>query len=193
MARHKLTIEQRLKGARKLVNSPKVNAGLKAWAKKIIAKHGAILLVLAGALALGGCAVLQKAQSAPVNKTITEVIADAGAVANSAEQMYNAGTIPQTAGARTAINDLGNAYNLAKDAWVMVLKAESAYNAAVAAQLSACAPTSSGAANTTGCTAATTNAKTAKTNSDAKTVALQTQVSVLVAKTSNVKALAGAK
>lgn len=40
MARHKLTIEQRLKGARKPVKNPKVNAGLKAWAKKFIAKNG---------------------------------------------------------------------------------------------------------------------------------------------------------
>lgn len=39
MARHKLTIAQRIKGARKLVKNPKVNSGLKSWAKKFLAKH----------------------------------------------------------------------------------------------------------------------------------------------------------
>jgi len=39
MARHKLTIEQRLKGARKLVKNPRVNTGLKKWARKFIAEH----------------------------------------------------------------------------------------------------------------------------------------------------------
>lgn len=37
--RHKLTIAQRLKGARKLVKSRRANGGLKKWARKFIAEH----------------------------------------------------------------------------------------------------------------------------------------------------------
>ncbi len=39
MAKHKLTIAERVKGARKLVRNPKVGAGLKKWAKQFLAKY----------------------------------------------------------------------------------------------------------------------------------------------------------
>lgn len=37
---HKLTIAERVRGARKLLKSRRVNAGLKKWARKFIAQHG---------------------------------------------------------------------------------------------------------------------------------------------------------
>lgn len=39
MARRNLTIEQRLKGCRKLLKSRKVNAGMKRWARKFIKEN----------------------------------------------------------------------------------------------------------------------------------------------------------
>ena len=40
MARHKLTKEEQIRGLKKLVASPKVNAGMKAWARKRIKTLG---------------------------------------------------------------------------------------------------------------------------------------------------------
>jgi hypothetical protein len=163
-------------------------------------KIGKMFLALALACSLAGCSLLNTAQSAPVNKTITEVIADAGVAATTAEQMYQSGQIPQTAAARTAINDLGNAYNDAKTAYIAVLTAETTYQAAVNSQLLACAPPSTapnGTIASTGssatCTNATAHATATKVTLDNSNAALQTKVSMLTAKISAVKVFTAAK
>lgn len=145
------------------------------------------------ACTIGGCSLVKTAQSAPAQETLTEVIADAGTAALTAEQMYQAGTIPQSAAARTAINDLGNAYNDAKAAYVAVLTAETVYQAAVNSQLQACAPPSTGTGPTaaTGsaatCTNATAHATAQKVIMDSSTAALTTKVGALTAKINAVK------
>ena len=146
---------------------------------------------------LGGCSVLNTAQSAPANQTMTEIIADAGAAATSAEQQYQAGTIPQNEYSRAAINDLGNAYNDARAAYTAVLTAEIQYHAAVNTQLASCAPpavSSSGATTAqpkTGpsCTDATAHATQSQTTLNNANFALSQHVSVLTSKISVVKAL----
>lgn len=40
MARHKMTIAQRVKGARKALANPKTPKGLKTYLRKFLAKHG---------------------------------------------------------------------------------------------------------------------------------------------------------
>jgi hypothetical protein len=149
------------------------------------------------AVSLSGCAALKSAQSAPVNQTITTVIADAGTAAITAEAMYNAGTIPQNSTTRSAINDLGAAYNDARLAYQTVLQAEAVYKAAVVTQLAACSPPPSAAvipASLSGnCTAATTQANAAKVASDTSSANLSSKISVMVSKTSAVKALTAGK
>lgn len=40
MARHKLTKEEQIRGLKKLIASPKVNPGFKAWARKRLKSLG---------------------------------------------------------------------------------------------------------------------------------------------------------
>ena len=141
------------------------------------------------AVNLGGCSAITGTKAAPVNQTVTTVIADAGTVAIQAEQMYQAGQIPQTATARTAINDLGAAYNDARAAWLAVLQAESVYRATVNTQLAACAPASATGGGADACKTATAQASTAKVASDTANAALSTKISVMVSKTATVKAI----
>jgi hypothetical protein len=164
---------------------------MKAWTKQdrfaAITAVIAVMLMMVTIFLVNGCAVL-KGTAAPVNETITEVIADADTVAIQAEQMYQAGTIPQTTAARTAINDLGGAYNDAKVAFSLVLTAQAAYNGAQAAQVTACAPPSTSTqANAAECTAATATAAARQATLTAAQSALSTQVSALVTKTTAVK------
>lgn len=149
-----------------------------------------VILVMGAIFLFGGCSALKTATSAPVNETITEVIADAGTVAIQAEQMYTAGSIPQTVADRTAINDLGTAYNDAKAAYSAVLTAEAAYNAAQTAQVTACAPPSTSTqSNAAACTTATQSAAGTQATLTTAQAALSTQVSALVTKTSAVKTI----
>jgi hypothetical protein len=164
--------------------------------KKILGYTAVTLLTvlwISLAYVIGGCSLLKTAQSAPVNQTITTAIAEAGTVANQAEQMYTTGQIPQTAAIRTAINDLGNAYNDARAAYGTVLTAEITYQASVNTQLTACAPAASAAtgAPTTispnSCANATTHATAEKVFLDNASATLNGKLSVLTAKVSAVK------
>ena len=174
--------------------------------KKLLREHAEPVIILSALCVLSfvmwhadGCSLLKSAQSAPANQTITEVIASAGAAANTAAQMYQSGQIPQTATARTAINDLGNAYNDAKTAYLAVLTAETTYQAAVNTQLTACAPTSSTAktgtnvGSATTCQTATVHATSQKAELDSANATLSSKVSALTAKVTAVKALTPAK
>lgn len=134
-------------------------------------------------LMLAGCAMQQPGA---VNRDITTGIADAGSVANNAEQLYQAGKIPQNTGNRNMINGLGNAYNTARAAWTAVLNAESVYNAAQTRQITACAP----GAVATGCTDATSAAATARTQLTTAQVDMNAKVSAMASQTSAVQSLA---
>jgi len=149
----------------------------------------AIVVVVMGAAWLGGCAVTNPPSAATVHKTVTTVIADAGTVAIQAEQQYQAGTIPQTAEARNAINDLGNAYNQARQVWQQVLSAESAFRDATTAQLQACAPATTSPSATAACQSATATANADKVSLDAANASLSTSLNTLTTKTNSVKAI----
>jgi|HubBroStandDraft_6_1064221.scaffolds.fasta_scaffold41034_4 hypothetical protein len=142
-----------------------------------------------------GCAA-GKYNAAQVNQTVTTVIADAGTVAISAEQSYQSGKIPQTAAARTAINDLGAAYNDAKTVYLAVLTAEATYNGSQLAQVTQCQPASSQGGvvpDPAKCAAATQAATAAKSSLDAAQANLTTSLNALTAKTAAVKALSAAQ
>lgn len=148
---------------------------------KRIGAIGALVFVLA----LAGCG----AQNAvTVNRDITTGIADAGSVAGNAEQLYQAGSIKQTAGNRQLINGLGNAYNVARESWIVVLNAEAAYNTAQTTQITACVP---GAAAAT-CSSATAAATTARTQLTAAQVDMNAKVTAMAQQTAAVQALAPA-
>lgn len=142
-----------------------------------------------------GCAA-GKYSAAKVNQTVTTVIADAGTVAIAAEQDYQSGKIPQTAAARTAINDLGSAYNIAKDVYIDVLKAEATYNGSQLAQVTACQPASTQGGvvpDPMKCQAATQAATAAKVNLDNAQTSLTTSLNALSTKTAAVKTLSASK
>jgi hypothetical protein len=148
-------------------------------------------VAIAAALMFAGCAA-GKYSAAKTNQTVTTVIADAGTVAISAEQSYQAGKIPQTAAARTAINDLGAAYNTAKDVYGDVLRAEALYNASQLAQVTQCQPASvQGGVNPdpAKCQAATQAATNARGSLDAAEGKLTDSLNALSTKTAAVKAL----
>jgi hypothetical protein len=157
-------------------------------------KMSLLSAVLCGLL-LYGCAA---ATTTSVNRDITTGIADAGVTAITAEQEYQAGTIPQTPTARTVINDLGDSYNQAKAAWLLVLNAENAYRTAQNQQIAACTPVTSGsvAANpgsapiaTANCTAATKSATAAQAQVTQTQTALNTTVATMSTQTASVKAI----
>ena len=155
-------------------------------------KSRKLLALVAGlAFLFAGCAASNLPKAAQVNQTITQVIADAGTVAILAEQQYQAGTIPQTAAARTAINDLGAAYEDAKQVYSAVLTAERVLTSATTTQLAACSPaTANGVAQSAvNCQQATTAATAAKTAADATQANLTASVNALVTKTAAVKAI----
>jgi hypothetical protein len=148
-------------------------------------------LAIAASLLFAGCAA-RNVTVGQVNKSVTTVIADAGTVAISAEQAYQAGKIPQTVGARAAINDLGGAYEEAKRLFSMVLISEAAYNARQSAQMQACQPASSQGgvvSDPVNCQAATQAANTARSSLDGAQANLSTSLQALTAKTAAVKAL----
>jgi hypothetical protein len=154
-----------------------------------------------------GCAYLKSPKVATVHQDVTTAIADAGAAAFEAQREYTAGQLPQTPAVRTVINDLGSAYNDAKNAFLMLLNAESVYRGAQSQQLAACSPpTGIGTAAGPGpvpaasvstpqatCQMFTQNVATAKSNLDKNTVALDAAVSQMVTRTNVVKALVPAK
>lgn len=177
------------------------------WAMAICAL---VLFVLI--LSLSGCAAMnaKAPTTASVNQSITTVIADAGAVANQAEQEYQSGQIPQTPAVRTAINDLGTAYNDARAAYVVELLATQAYQSAEVKQIAACAPPPSPAATTpagTGvvptpavasttpatpsaqCQTLTVAANARKVSATNASTQLNQKISALTSKTSAVKSL----
>jgi len=154
-----------------------------------------LLFVLITSLLFVGCAA-RTVTAGAANQTVTMVIADAGTVAISAEQQYQSGKIPQTAAARTAINDLGAAYNDAKRVYTMLLTAEAAYNGNQLAQVTACQPASTQGGvvpDPARCAAATQAATTAKAAADAAQVNLTTSLNALSAKTAAVKAITTAQ
>lgn len=172
------------------------------WAMAICALFLFVLI-----LSLSGCAArsAKAPTTASINQTITTAIADAGAVANQAEQEYQAGQLPQTAVVRTAINDLGTAYNDAKAAYVVELQATAAYEDGQMQQIAACAPAQSGLAPTpvaatapstpstapsAKCQSLTVTANARKVAADNAQTQLNQKVSALTAKTSAVKAIA---
>lgn len=152
--------------------------------RKFITSFWCLVLFFTGS---AGCGPKKPITAATVNQTITTAIADAGTVAILAEQQYQSGVIPQTATNRTLINDLGNAYNRAKDIYQDVLSAEAAANSATQAQLTACTPAT---ANATQCISATEAASAAQSAVTQKNATLQTTVNALVTQTGSVKAIA---
>lgn len=175
---------------------------------------GCIVILLVLILTLSGCATRNTASAptaASVNKSVTTVIADAGAVANQAKQEYLNGQLPQTKAVRTAINDLGTAYTDASAAYVVELRARAAYQNTLTQQIAACKPEEPPAATpaengTTPTPAATTPTTTQATPSgqcqsltaaaNARKVAddqaaaqLDQKVSVLASKTAAVKVI----
>ena len=151
--------------------------------------------VLAIALATASCASLTPAK---VNRDITTGIASAGAAADKAEEMYQTQQIPQTEKNRYAINALGNAYNEAREAWLLVLTAESVYRGSQQIQMSACAPGVkatnmhvNGAAAT--CEGATANVAKAKEVLATQNAALTAKVSAMSSATAAVTALSKGK
>lgn len=155
----------------------------------------ACFLLAALALVFAGCAA-RNVTAGSANQTVTTVIADAGTVAISAEQSYQSGKIPQTAAARTAINDLGEAYNDAKAIYTALLTAEAAYNGNQLAQVTACQPASTQGGivpDPAKCAAATQAATTAKAVADAAQGNLTTSLNALSAKTAAVKAITPAQ
>jgi len=124
--------------------------------------------------------------AASVHQTITTAIADAGTVAILAEQQYQAGTIPQTPTNRTLINDLGNAYNKAKEVFQDVLSVEAVARSTTQIQINACTPA---AANSAACDQATKNAQVAQANASAAQATLSNTVNALVTQTSSVKVI----
>jgi len=150
--------------------------------RKFISSLWCLVLFFTGS---AGCAK-KPITAASVHQTITEAIADAGTVAILAEQQYQAGTIPQTATNRTLINDLGNAYNKAKDVYQDVLQAEAASRSASLRQLSACTPA---AANSDACSQATKTAQVTQADVTAKNATLTNSVNALVTQTSSVKVI----
>lgn len=160
----------------------------------------AVLVAVPAGLALHGCAAQNPAQPtvATVNQDVTQGLAGAIAAANTAEQLYNAGQIPQTAAARTAINTLGESYNDARAAYLI-------YLGAVSQQVAACQPavTSTTPGGTTSTPAASASslaingqavtcasATTGITNASA---ALQAKITAMTAATGAVTALQTAK
>lgn len=136
-----------------------------------------LALVLFAGIQFTGCAA---ATPANAHQTVTEIVAGAGAAANTAEAQYASGAIAQTPANRTAINALGAAYNDARAAFLVVLRAEGTYTQALNAQIGVCAP---GAPPTSingqplTCAAASASVTAAQT-------ALATANSALTAKTS---------
>src|SRR5882724_4026867 len=143
-------------------------------------------------LLFAGCAAQKPVTAGQLNQTVTTVIADAGTVAISAEQAYQAGKIPQTDAARTAINDLGAAYEQSKRLFSLVLITEAAYNAKESAQMQACQPASSQGglvSDPANCQAATQIVRTAKTSLHTAQANLSASLQALTTKTAAVKAL----
>lgn len=148
------------------------------------------------ALLFCGCGAMKPPKPGSVNQNITVAIADAGTVANQAELMYQAKQIPQTDAVRTAINDLGAAYNEARAAYLVLLTAETVYQATQNQQLIACTPTGDGKAPASGpasCSDAAQKAASAKTQLDSAQTALNGKVSAMVTQTSAVKAITAQK
>jgi hypothetical protein len=159
--------------------------------RKSLLRGSVLCIVLALAMvALFGCAALRKPTAGHINKTVTTVIADAGAAAQQAEALYQAGTIAQTKPHRTAINELVTAYNDAKTAYTLLLTAEQAYQGAANTQLASCSPAAGKPASGPTCAAATATAATAKKELDVTQGAFASQVSTLQAKTAAVTSLA---
>jgi hypothetical protein len=154
-----------------------------------------LLFALIASLLFTGCAA-RNVTAAQANQTVTMVIADAGTVAIAAEQQYQAGKIPQNVSTRTAINDLGIAYNDAKGVYLALLTAEATYNGNQLAQVTACQPASTQGGvvpDPAKCTAATQNATAAKAAADAAQITLTTSLNALSAKTAAVKAITPAQ
>jgi ABC-type Na+ efflux pump permease subunit len=149
----------------------------------------AVVLV---ALLFCGCAAMHSAKAGSVNQNITVAIADAGTVANQAEQMYQTKQIPQTDAVRNSINGLGAAYNESKAAYLVLLTAEAVYQGTQNQQIMACTPTGDGKSITSGpgsCADATQKANSAKAQLDSSQSALNGKVSTMVSKTSAVKTI----
>lgn len=149
-----------------------------------------LTLCLCASVALTSCAAITPANA---NRDLTIGIASAGAAANAAEQEYQSGQIPQTPANRNAINTLGNAYNDARAAFLVVLTAESVYRGTQNMQIAACAPgvinlQINGAPAT--CATATANATKAQAQLAADNAALTAKVAAMGTQTTQVNALA---
>lgn len=176
------------------VSAPTASAGI-GNAKPLARMRLAFIVLLCTLLPictlLFGCAAGQYT-AAKANQTVTTVIADAGTVAIQAEQDYQSGRIPQTSSARTAINDLGDAYNQAKGVYSALLFAEAGYNSSTLAQVTLCQPASTQGGvvpDPAKCQGATQTASAAKAAVDAAQLKLSASLDALTAKTTAVKAL----
>ena len=148
------------------------------------------LLLLASSIQIG-CSARTVATA---HQDITVGIASAGAAADAAEKEYQSGQIPQTDANRKAINALGNAYNEARSAFLVVLTAESVYRGAEAVQIAACAPGASATAlqvNGAPATgpAATANVAGAQKQLDSANATLAAKVAAMGTQTAQVQAL----
>jgi hypothetical protein len=154
------------------------------------AKKNVFAAVALAAFLTFGCAASNVPKAGKLNFTITTVIADAGTIAISAEQQYQAGQIPQNEYTRKVINDLGLAYNDAKQFYSLYLGAYAEYGTAQQKQIQACTPAGAGTTQTTdACTAATAASTAAQTKLSTSQVNLDSSVSALTTKTNAVKAI----
>jgi hypothetical protein len=144
-------------------------------------------VIACGVFSTTGCGPKNLPKAGQLNFTITTVIADAGTIAISAEQQYQAGQIRQNEYTRKVINDLGLAYNDAKQFYSLYLGAYAEYGTAQQKQIQACTP---GTTQTTdACTAATAASTAAQKKLGTSQVNLDSSVSALTTKTNAVKAI----
>jgi hypothetical protein len=176
----------------KQIGSDPASLNLGKPMSRSLARLAFVFVLLFSLVLFTGCAAQKPVTIGQVNKSVTTVIADAGTVAISAEQAYQAGKIPQSAGARTAINDLGAGYEEAKRLFSLLLITEAAYNAKESAQIQACQPASSQGgvvSDPANCKASTQVATTAKSAVDTAQANLSASLQALTSKTAAVKAL----
>ncbi len=158
--------------------------------------HMRILIVVAALCALfAGCAASNLTGIAKVNQQITLTLSDACTIANQAKAAYEAQSIPQTATARTIINDAGVACEQGKLAFNLTLQAEIAYSNAEIAQVSACSPQVGASASGTppaqqpACLQANQTVTSTKGSLDAATANLDAKLNDMAVKSNAARAI----
>lgn len=140
---------------------------------------------------LGGCAAKNLTGIAKTNQQTAIVLADECTAAAHAKAAYDAGTIPQTAGTRAAINGAITACEDAKKAVNVALEAEIAYKNAVQSQVVSCTPQPGAITppENPQCQAASQNTQAKKAASDNAIAAADSSLATLASKTAAVKSL----